>query len=265
EARSRDARAFTREQEIYLGSSDPVVLAHELAHTVHQADAGSEQTLSTGTLEGEAQAGGELTAGGAAPGAVQTFLGFFEDDEEKKKAEEQERDKEIREQIKRLHILDGPTDEWKKYATDPVLGGWLRTHPDAVDPRGANAEYQAWLKDPKSKPPGATDLPKAQPVQQFDPSKPRGKGQGTGETVQDLQHRAEKTVWKSWSPKQKRDWAHGVVEAERQRFVQSMIPEKGSWEEAMWTIGEATGSYSMARAWTGETEWSVPLSGEERF
>lgn len=268
-ARAQGSVAFARGTDVYLSESaarDPLVIGHELAHVIQQLS-GGESATATG-LEGEAAsvASGESDAigGGAAFGSVQAFWPF-DDEEETKKAELQKRDEELANTIKQLGVLTKSTDEWKKYASDPVIGGWLRAHPDAVDPLRTNHDYQTWLADPKSKPPGATDLPKPQEVQQFDPSKARGKVQGTGETVYDLQRRAEKTVWKSWSPKQKADWAHGVVEAERQRSIQALIPEKGSYEEAMWTIGEATGSYSMARAWTGESEWGVPLSGEERF
>lgn len=261
--------AFTRGTDVYLSDAaarDPLVIGHELVHVLQQLGPG--QDAPEHELEGEATAvaSGESDAisGGAAFGSTQTFWPF-DDEEETKKAAQQKRDEELANTIEQLGVLTKSTEEWKKYASDPVIGGWLRAHPDAVDPLRTNRDYQVWLGDPKSKPPGATDLPRRQEIPQFDPSKPRGRPQGTGETVHDLQRRAEKTVWKSWSPKQKADWAHGVVEAERQRFVESMTPEKGSWEEAMWTIGETTGSYSLARAWTGESEWGVPLSGEERF
>ncbi len=261
--------AFTRGTDVYLSHAaarDPLVIAHELVHVIQQAGHGRSGTEPGLEAEASSVASGETDAisAGAAFGSVQTFWPF-DDEEETKKAEEQKRDQDLANTIEQLGVLTRSTEEWKKYASDPAIGGWLRAHPDAVDPLRTNRDYQAWLADPKSKPPGATDLPKRQEIPLFDASKPRGKVQGTGETVPDLERRAEKTVWKSWSPKQKADWAHGVVEAERQRFVESMTPEKGSWEEAMWTIGETTGSYSLARAWTGESEWGVPLSGEERF
>jgi hypothetical protein len=157
EARSQDALAFTRGGDVYLGTSNPHVLAHELAHTVQQVDAGRERTLSTDTLEAEAHVGGEVTVGGAAPGAVQKFdfKWFWENDEEKKP-----QDPDLTQRL--LDDLRVNKDAWKQHLDDPASAEIMRAPGIIRDTYEKDPDFKEWLENPKYRPAGSTAAAKPQ-------------------------------------------------------------------------------------------------------
>jgi hypothetical protein len=266
EASSEGAPALTRGGDVYLSDAaarDPVVIGHELVHVIQQLRPGTASA--DGDLEAEASAVSEGTSeaisGGAAFGAVQTFWPF-DDDKEKQAREVQRRDEQAEMAVKKLGVLES-TEEWKKYIDDPLVGGWLRDHPGRFDPRGENPEFQRWVADPKERPSGATATARPPKPVELREAKPVPWIERAGETKE--QRQLEKAVWQSWSPRDKAMWARSLIEAERRRHIESMIPEKGSVGEALWTIGEETGVHSIMRAYTGETEWAQPLTPGERF
>ncbi len=264
ETSAQGTMAFTRGDDVYLGDRavrDPLVIGHELVHVIQQLRPGAG--TAEGDLEAEAASvsagSSEAIAGGAAFGTVQGFWPF-DDEQEEKAQEKQRRDEDAETAVKQRHVLES-TEEWKKYVDDPLIGGWLRAHPLRFDPRGENKEFQRWLANPKDRPFGATPTAQPQPPVQLGTTVAPTKG-GSG---YELQRRGEKTVWKTWTPEQKAMWARSLIEAERRRHIESMTPEKGSFAEALWTVGEETGIHSGMRAYTGENEWGQTLTWGERF
>ena len=263
EVRAEGTVAFTRGDDVYLGSrvqGDPRVLAHELVHVIQQAQPG--ERASTGALEAEAAAvaagRADAVVSGATFGTVQT-LWPFDDPEEEEKKRQQRHDEEAETAVKNLGVLQS-TDAWKRYVDDPLVGGWLRAHPTALDPGHQNKQFWDWIANPRNRPSVPPPAPKAQA-----PSAEPKPSVSAGRAIWEMQRRAEKTAFSTWSPEERAAWARAQVDEERRKFVESMTPKHGSPEEALWTLGEMSGLHSGLRAATGETEWSRPLTGGERF
>ena len=152
--------AFTRGDDVFLSeraARDPLVVGHELVHVIQQlrpandsAEAGLE-VEATAVSAGEAEA----IAGGAPFGSVQGF-DLFGDDEEKAR-EEKRRDEDAEALVHQRGVLDSP-EEWKKHIDDPAISGWLRRHPDRLDPfnEPEKKDFRRWLVNPKGRPSGAT-------------------------------------------------------------------------------------------------------------
>jgi hypothetical protein len=169
--RGRRALALARGRDVYIsptldlaGERGREVLAHELAHVAQQTR--PEQGTPPAALEAEAQAigaGAEVeVAAGASFGVTQTLL--FDDTEEEAAREREARDSHARELAERRGVLKS-TAAWKDYVDHPIIGPWLKQHPDALDPLGRNTEFREWIRDPQKHRPAPASPPRSEAPQ----------------------------------------------------------------------------------------------------
>jgi hypothetical protein len=173
------------------------VVAHELAHVVHQADADRNPTLSSAELEGEAVRGAELTVGGAAPGSVQNWSWPWEEEEERKEADPELVQRLVRE-------LKTDRDAWKQHLGDPMSEQVLRNHSAIRHSYEGDPEFQKWIKDPRYRPAGAT--PAARAPAKWTPEQ-ETRRQSVAAEVATKEAASKKQPQVAPSPRPNRDWA----------------------------------------------------------
>lgn len=159
-ARSEQALAFTRGDDIFLGDAKPEVLAHELAHAVQQARGATTlgRPAPAEALEAEAESaavsGGEISA--APHGVTQRLFGLFEDEEAKKQP-----DPEIQRRL--LDELTIDKDAWKRHLDDPGAE-ILRSHSYIQHIYKDDPDFQKWMADPSYRPAAAPAPVAVQPA-----------------------------------------------------------------------------------------------------
>jgi RHS repeat-associated protein len=86
----------------------------------------------------------------------------------------------------------------------------------------------------------------------------------SSERMTKAQRELEHNFFATKSPRQRAEWARSEVEKFRQEDLAARVPKPGTISEAVWTLGEATGLHSIARAVTGADEWAHELSWGDR-